>query len=1302
MVCIACVACSESSESIDTIAGKAVFRLETAVPDARTELTTAENGRYKAIWKAGDSYAVVQVADESVALSTGTVDEDAPSISAIAMFDQVAASSYRYIFASPTVVASADGSSVELSMADSQAPATMDTFDGSTDLILSDVVERTSQPNGVSVPFNAQRISAIGKMTIKNLPLAEGETATSVTFATTKPIAGKLSIMVSDIAAGTPLQNSAVSEPSAAVTVTLPRAQSGDFTAYFSCLPTILSAGEEYSVTVNTTNSSYTKQGQVPSDMSFTSGRMTSFAVNMSGTGSMIPSDLNRVIFYTSTDGNVVTPYKTDAFGAKIVSNTYENGQGVITFDGEVTTIGANAFWTRVTLASITLPQSVNSIGYYAFQGCNSLRSITIPDSVTNIDTNPFLDCKALEEFNGKFASEDKRSLVVGGSLVSFAIGSGVTEYNIPSDVNIVSSSSFAGCTTLTAVTIPSSTTVIRAAAFSNCSNLASVYCRPTTTPTGAERMFYGNATDRKIYVPAASVEAYKTAQHWSDYADAIVAEGGEVSANCKILYTSTDGNVVTPYKTDAFGANIVSNTYENGQGVITFDGEVTTIGANAFWTRVTLASITLPQSVNSIGYYAFQGCNSLRSITIPDSVTNIDTNPFLDCKALEEFNGKFASEDKRSLVVGGSLVSFAIGSGVTEYNIPSDVNIVSSSSFAGCTTLTAVTIPSSTTVIRAAAFSNCSNLASVYCQPITPPTGGSNMFNNNAANRKIYVPAASVEAYKTAQHWSDYADAIVAEEGKSSEPFMEGNSRLYVGDQIHIFNKINHSDTYTYNGEIDANGRPILELTTPTYYTNHTEIDKVIAVYCPEGTPILTIDENGSATTVKAIVRSKQKYHKDSYAIGSAPMVSVSDDISSIQLKNICGWVKLSITGNGEILKKIEFTGNKNEELATSSMISSSATISLSDLSVTSVGYAFTKLTMDFDNADEDENWDTATLSTTPTDFYFTMLPVALTDGFTVKIFCTDGTVMTKNFVVSTKVTRNSTITTEQFEYIGEQVKLNVSDLNTPVFRDLTYSEGYANTFEVKVANNSYQNGYFIFYNPDYVPSGAGDAGTLNGEYEIVSGNIGAKPGKKALIADPSRCCIPYDGDMYYFKSGKVTVSGTNESTTMVFDAIVTNSEGSDVPLQSQCTLASMGYTTSTSGTFTDIFGMASNVEFRYKQSGNQLAIQGGTESGNLMTLYLKATSFNNILGKEFTTSSTTDAILSGNLYFTGDTGSNYPYVDGGIKIEGNALSSKLYPNNLKFIDEEGSIYNIIAPDAGYYSIKLGNGTIYETGFNW
>lgn len=35
-------------------------------------------------------------------------------------------------------------------------------------------------------------------------------------------------------------------------------------------------------------------------------------------------------------------------------------------------------------------------------------------------------------------------------------------------------------------------------------------------------------------------------------------------------------------------------------------------------------------------------------------------------------------------------------------------------------------------------------------------------MFPNNASDLKIYVPRASVEAYKTAEYWSDHADYIV------------------------------------------------------------------------------------------------------------------------------------------------------------------------------------------------------------------------------------------------------------------------------------------------------------------------------------------------------------------------------------------------------------------------------------------------------------------------------------------------------------------------------------------------------------
>ena len=100
---------------------------------------------------------------------------------------------------------------------------------------------------------------------------------------------------------------------------------------------------------------------------------------------------------------------------------------------------------------------------------------------------------------------------------------------------------------------------------------------------------------------------------------------GGDVDIDTtySIMYTSSDGNVVTPYKTDVFGANITSNTYVNGQGIITFDGPVTLIGSHAFYST-SLKSVTIPDSVTSIGDSAFRSCTSLTSVSIGNSVTEI------------------------------------------------------------------------------------------------------------------------------------------------------------------------------------------------------------------------------------------------------------------------------------------------------------------------------------------------------------------------------------------------------------------------------------------------------------------------------------------------------------------------------------------------------------------------------------------------------------------------------------------------------------------------------------------------------
>ena len=599
-------------------------------------------------------------------------------------------------------------------------------------------------------------------------------------------------------------------------------------------------------------------------------------------------SETNK-IYYTSSNGNVVTPNRTDTFGVNIVSNTYENGQGVITFDGELVQVGENAFNNCSTLLSVTIPNSVTSIGDYAFYGCKQLttvvmpdgvtmigvyafgncdsivnidlpnsiktigesafrgserlvsvvlpksleileyytfhactslvdvqlnenlktieqgafrecafKSITIPDSVTTIEGFAFGECSNLSAFYGKGATADNRALILNNEIVAFAFNGGPTDYAIPEGVTTIASHLFYGYSRLESIYIPNSVTFIGDLAFEGCfglktitipdsvdtlgqdilfnCRLSTVYFKSKTPPKTVKGKFYsswglfsGDISQYTIYVPAESVEAYKIAEGWSKYADIIVAEGGtsgEINENYKIYYTSTDGSVVTPNRTDAFGVNIVSNTYENGQGVITFDAAVTAIGGFAFASCDKLASVTIPQNVTQLGRAAFFRCVNLVSIAIPESVTEVDIAPFYCCSNLAEIDGKFASADKRCLIVNGVLKSFA-PAGVTDYIIPCGVTEIGMEAFYSCSNLISVTIPDSVTSIESSAFSYCSSLTSVYCKPTIPPTlGGSSIFDHNATDRKIYVPAASLDAYKSAKNWSTYADAIVAEPG--------------------------------------------------------------------------------------------------------------------------------------------------------------------------------------------------------------------------------------------------------------------------------------------------------------------------------------------------------------------------------------------------------------------------------------------------------------------------------------------------------------------------------------------------------
>ena len=105
--------------------------------------------------------------------------------------------------------------------------------------------------------------------------------------------------------------------------------------------------------------------------------------------------------------------------------------------------------------------------------------------------------------------------------------------------------------------------------------------------------------------------------------------------------------------------------------------------------------------------------------------------------------------------------MAFSGCSSLTSITIHDGVTTIGEWAFASCGSLTSITIPDGVTTIGEMAFSGCYNLTSVYCKPTTPPTFGATVFSGSSV-AAIYVPQASVDAYKAASGWSEYASKIV------------------------------------------------------------------------------------------------------------------------------------------------------------------------------------------------------------------------------------------------------------------------------------------------------------------------------------------------------------------------------------------------------------------------------------------------------------------------------------------------------------------------------------------------------------
>ena len=305
-------------------------------------------------------------------------------------------------------------------------------------------------------------------------------------------------------------------------------------------------------------------------------------------------------------------------------------------------------------------------------------------------------------------------------------------------DVTVVGENAFKNCKALTSVALPNSVTKIKSSAFHYCDKITSLNIGNSVETIGSYA-FYGCSSLTSISHP-----------------DSLTSIGAWAYCYCRSLTSVTIPNSVTYI---GYGAFVQCRGIKEFKGKYAADGGRCLIDGNTFiaYASASGTEYTIPNDIKTLGDYAFCGCTTLTNVVIPSSVAIIGESAFDGCTNLSDVsipNG----------VTEIGYCAFGCCGKLTEITIPDSVTWIGESAFYECVSLVSATIGSGVEEMEGYVFSDCPNLKTVYCKPTTPPAGGSEMFDGNAAGRKIYVPAGSVNAYKSAAYWSEYADAIFAE----------------------------------------------------------------------------------------------------------------------------------------------------------------------------------------------------------------------------------------------------------------------------------------------------------------------------------------------------------------------------------------------------------------------------------------------------------------------------------------------------------------------------------------------------------
>lgn len=225
--------------------------------------------------------------------------------------------------------------------------------------------------------------------------------------------------------------------------------------------------------------------------------------------------------------------------------------------------------------------------------------------------------------------------------------------------------------------------------------------------------------------------------------------DGGKTWSNV----TPTETKLGTLYQADSYNCGYVGTPKLK---LYVDSGKMKQLNCESS-TNTTLTSADYNGTYNLMGEAACEGLH----IEIGDCVTQIGdmlwgpTIGFAPCA--------------KSINFGKNVTKVLDGNGscenctkLTDVTLPPNITKLNFG-FPNCTSLKHMTIPSKVSVITSGIWANCSSLESLTFLSVTPPDLGEHYASTfkNTNNCTLYVPAESVNAYKAADGWKEYASRI-------------------------------------------------------------------------------------------------------------------------------------------------------------------------------------------------------------------------------------------------------------------------------------------------------------------------------------------------------------------------------------------------------------------------------------------------------------------------------------------------------------------------------------------------------------